>query len=394
MKTPSPHQLITPLLLSVSLTLVVACQKKQPVTQGTPQMAAPPASLPEQQHTASGGTAPVGQTKYFKGSIGSTLGLQMKLARDGERLSGTYFYQKVGTKIDLKGTIDKDGSLTLEEFDANGKQTGIFKGQWESDNEDGLASIAGNWSKPNGDKKTAFSLHEEPIEFTSGVEIVAKQVKEANKNLKYEIDVEYPQVGGTTDTRFDKFNKEAKSFAIKKVSGFRKEMAKSSEDETPGESEQSSDLGIGYIVSLARDDLVSIEFSIGSYCRGAAHPNSFTEVLNYDVKAGKVLKLDDLFKPGSKYLQTISSYCIKDLKKQSKVRGPDSMLEDDTIESGAAADAKNYQNWRISRKGLGISFDPNQIAPYAAGPQSVFVPYSALKQIIRPDGPVGQFVDK
>ena len=110
-------------------------------------------------------------------------------------------------------------------------------------------------------------------------------------------------------------------------------------------------------------------------------------MVNYDLKNGKQLKLADLFKPGAKYLQAIANYCIADLKKQAKDKG----LEASEIENGAAANAKNYQGWTITRKGLGINFDAYQVGPYAAGPQFVLVPYSSLKDFINPDGPTGQF---
>ena len=45
----------------------------------------------------------------------------------------------------------------------------------------------------------------------------------------------------------------------------------------------------------------------------------------------------------------------------------------------------------ITRKGIGINFDAYQVGPYAAGPQFVLVPYSTLKDVINPEGPVGQF---
>ncbi|MFS8085155.1 MAG: RsiV family protein, partial [Acidobacteriota bacterium] len=48
----------------------------------------------------------------------------------------------------------------------------------------------------------------------------------------------------------------------------------------------------------------------------------------------------------------------------------------------------NYKAWVITKKGLWIVFDPYQVASYAAGPQTVLVPYSVLKDIIKPDGPV------
>jgi hypothetical protein len=65
-------------------------------------------------------------------------------------------------------------------------------------------------------------------------------------------------------------------------------------------------------------------------------------------------------------------------------------LLDEEIQNGAAPNAKNYQNWTITRKGLGINFDAYQVGPYAAGPQYVLVPYSSLKDLINPEGPVGQ----
>jgi hypothetical protein len=143
-------------------------------------------------------------------------------------------------------------------------------------------------------------------------------------------------------------------------------------------------------VNLAQDDLVSIQFDVSSYFQGAAHPNSSSEVINFDLKNGKQLKLGDLFKPGARYLQTIANYCVADLKKQSKEKKLD--LSDDQIAEGAAAKATNYESWTITNKGVGINFDAYQVGPYAAGPQYVLVPYSTLKDLVNPDGPVGQFV--
>jgi hypothetical protein len=387
---------LTILVFLIFLIGLAACRRQVTVSQPASNSAVAP--TPDQYHTDAGVTLAVPQTKFFKGSIGSRLGLQMKLIRDGEKVAGTYFYGKVGTKIDVKGTVDKDNNLTLEEFDGGGKQSGLFKGTWTTD-EDGLAIVAGNWSKPNNDKKTAFSLHEEPIEFSGTVELTAKQVKENNKRLNYQIDAEYPQAVGALDTRFDKFNQEAKNLVNRQISEFRKQNIDTAKDEaaqpasepTPDTSSTlSNTLDIGYDVALAKDDLISIKFDVGSYSAGAAHPNSVSAVLNYDVKNGKSIKLADLFNPGAKYIQALSSYCIKDLKRQSKAKG--ALLDDAQIQTGAGPDLMNYQSWNITKKGIEITFDAYQVGAYAAGPQQVLVPYSALKELIRIDGPVIQFV--
>ena len=125
-------------LVILNLLVSVGCRRTStPPPQTPPIVTAPP---PELSHVQ-GGATPVTQAKYFKGSIGSSLGLQMKLIRTGDQLSGSYFYQKIGKRIDLRGNVDKDGNLTLEEFDQSGKQTGLFKGLWQVKAQDGLATL-------------------------------------------------------------------------------------------------------------------------------------------------------------------------------------------------------------------------------------------------------------
>jgi hypothetical protein len=389
----SSHKLLLIALALMVSVSVSACRKNPTTSEQINQSAGESVErqLPE------GGAVPAPATQFFTGSIGNALGLQMKLVREGDKLTGSYFYQKVGKKIDVRGNVDSGGNVTLEEFDASGKQTGVFKGIWKQ-GEDGAIEIAGNWTKPNSDKKTAFSLKQEPIEFSNGVEIVPRQIKENNKKLKYEVDAEYPQLTGSTDPNFEKFNQAARGLVLKKVAEFKKESAVPASEPSPdvanvpADESIGSDISVGYRVALARDDLISVEFVISSYFAGTPHPNSSTAVVNFDLKNGKLLKLADLFLPGSKYLQKLSSYCIEALDKRAKEQGADGMLEDQWIERGAGPDLKNFNSWTITRKGIDITLDPYQVAAYAAGPQQVSVPYAALKEIIKPDGPVGQFV--
>src|SRR5689334_16568195 len=99
-----------------------------------------PTSLPELTQ-AQGGTTPAPAVKYFKGSIGSSLDLQMKLVRADPQLSGSYYYQRIGTRINLRGTIDPDGKFVLDEFDSAGKHTGVFKGIWTLDAQEDRKSV-------------------------------------------------------------------------------------------------------------------------------------------------------------------------------------------------------------------------------------------------------------
>jgi hypothetical protein len=337
------------------------------------------------QETAAGGAATAGDKFYFRGRINYDLKVEMTLVRDGDRLTGTYFYPRVGKNIDLKGTVSKDGNVELRESDETGKDTGVFKGKWTS-NAMGLAEIEGKWSRPDGSKETDFQISQQPLELASSVRVVPKVIKEDNKKLRYSVDAEYPEIQG--DSRFDKFNQEARAMITKDVAAFKSsETAEEGEEsgDLPAET-QSSSLDIGYQVHFATADLISVEFREGEYSRGAAHGNSVTVVLNYDVKNGRKIALADLFNPKTNYLGVLSNYSKKELKdKLTK----DEMFDEDMVKSGTEPTADNYAAWTITRKGLYVTFDPYQVAAYAAGPQSVLVPYSALKDIIKPDGPVG-----
>lgn len=389
MNTPTKRTLVIIVLLTLT---IIGCRRTS--TSSAPSSPTPvaPSSQTSLSHPEGGATV-LPETKYFQGSIGNSLDLQMKLVKTGDQLTGSYYYQRIGTRINLRGALDKDGNVTLEEFDPAGKQTGLFKGLWQVDKNDGLVSIAGNWSKPPGDKtadkKTAFSIHEEPIYLSGDADVVTKQIKESNKKLVYEITASFPQINGTSNPNFEKFNQAVRGSVLKTVAEFKKNIAGAPDQELPPENSMHSDLTIEYEIGLAQDDLVSVLVIVSSYYQGAAHPLGNSDVVNFDLKNGRALKLSDLFKPGAKYLPALSTYCISDLKKQSKQK--QDMLDDSSINSGASPTAKNFKSWTIRRNGIGVEFDAYQVGPYAAGAQSVVVPYSTLKDLINPEGPVGQF---
>ncbi|HEX7722135.1 MAG TPA: RsiV family protein [Pyrinomonadaceae bacterium] len=373
---------ITAIVLGATIAFG-ACRKP---SSGQPPVAA---ATPVVQDAPVGGMAQTGDKYFFRGTI-ANLSIEMQLLRDGDRISGTCFYPRVGKNIALAGTVDKDNNITLAESDESGKQTGVFKGHWQpaADSPDpAVYEIEGKWSKPDGSKQTEFNVTQQPYEFTGTVSVVPKVIKDANKQKLYTASAEYPQIDG--DSRFDGFNREARAMITKDVGAFKTAESDTSEAGDLPADTQNSTMEIGYDFQYATDHLISLVFTEGMYSRGAVHGNSVTEVLNYDVKNAKKLALADLFIAKSKYLNVISTYCQKELKERA--RKPDTMVLDDLIGSGAGPQADNYRAWSITKKGLWITFDPYQVAAYAAGPQHILVPYSVLKDMIKPDGPIAMF---
>lgn len=387
--------------VSMSLAFCVLCvlclqacaQKREGVggeASGNKEVSAQGGS---QSASQAGGIAPSDQTRTFRGEIGNQLKIEMRLVRAGDRLSGNYAYEKVGTNINLNGTVDAKGNFTLSETDASGKQTGAFKGTWKESEAEPGATLEGSWTKPDGSGELSFYLIEQHVNFSGGLKMVAKQIKEENKKRQYMLAAEYPQIEGSANPGVEKFNQEVSSFVNAEVNEWKATAGRDPGGEDEGLGAGDDDMSIRYDVMLATDDLASIAFYVSVYNHGAAHPNSYSKVVNYDLKNGHSLKLADLFQSNSKYLEAISSYSINDLKRQSKKGGEDEpLLDDQSIEEGASAKEDNYRSWNITSKGLLITFDAYQVGPYAAGPQTVVIPYSALKGIAKPDGALAPFV--
>ena len=141
-----------------------------------------------------------------------------------------------------------------------------------------------------------------------------------------------------------------------------------------------STLDVTYTLVSQIGDLWNFKFDFSFYSDGAAHPGLNSITLNYDLGQGKELALADLFLPKSNYLELISTYCIAELSKQP--------FFDSSFSTGAQPTPENYRNWNITPDGLMITFDEYQVAPYAAGPQTVVVPYRELQALINPQGPL------
>jgi hypothetical protein len=323
---------------------------------------------------------------FFKGSVAGAK-VEMTLRREGEQLQGSYFYVKSGAAnpLSLRGTIDASDHFTLQEFDATGKQTGEFKGTWTNDQNQPGILLEGQWNKPGGKEALGFALYEQLAAFNNGTRITSRQMKESIKAKRLDLSAEYPELSGGGN--FAGFNQLVKARVAKELADFKKLMIGTSAADLKMLPEGMNNyIEISYDVEYADNDLISLNFLEGNFT-GGAHPNYNYFTITYDLKTGKELKLAELFKPGASYLEAVSAYATKDLQER---KAPDSGenlgLAQDIFAEGAKPAAENYQSWNITKKGLMFTFAPYQVGPYAAGSQTVIIPYARLREIARPGG--------
>lgn len=219
-----------------------------------------------------------------------------------------------------------------------------------------------------------------PLPLSEQVTLVPQLLEETNQTPPFTIKSQIPQIAGSDDPRLAAFNQRLNNLVMNEVDTWREGFLQN----TGPSVSSGSFLETTYTLASQINELWSLKFDFHFYSAGAAHPGSYSVTLNYDLGQGRELALGDLFLPSSNYLEAISNYCIADLSKQS--------FFDTAFTTGADPTPENYQSWNITPEGLLITFDEYQVAPYAAGPQQVIVPYSELRGIIDPQGPLAVFM--
>ncbi len=111
-----------------------------------------------------------------------------------------------------------------------------------------------------------------------------------------------------------------------------------------------------------------------------AHGNTFFHTFMFDTVTGARLTLRDLFVPGADYLSKLSE--------EARARLPAIIgngADTSMIAAGTAPEDKNFSAFLFDNRDLLILFAPYAVAPYSAGPQTLRIPTSNLKDILKPE---------
>ena len=319
--------------------------------------------------------------RVFSGTVNYKYRIQMRLRRAGKTLSGSYFYERVQQALTLRGEIDAQNNFILREYNSSGAQTGIFKGKWEPADCEGCGdSLNGNWSRPDGKGSLMFDLTVYAVDFRGPLKLMTRSMSEKGPKPppQYEISLEYPQIEGSASANVARFNELIRGKASQVASQYRADFLDRHDE---------SDFGLTYVVGLANDDLVSVDLISCFHYDGAAQRWCYPNTINYDLKSGRLIRFEELFRPGVDYLKWFTDYSLRDLKRQFK----DRRVNDKQLQEGLNEMLGNEDRWLVTPEGLDLVFDSLNPSPVAVGEAHVIVPYSEMKQIIRSDGPLSAF---
>jgi Protein of unknown function (DUF3298) len=318
----------------------------------------------------------LGQQKTYRGSIGGSH-VEMRLNFEGNKVSGSYSYDRIGEEIKLSGQITAEGGLELTEFDARRKPSGKIACKRKLDDPIDPECY---WSRVDGSHQAFVALEAQQTGPMNGLRLMPKTINDRATGVV----VSYPQLASDQPlpAAAEGFNKDMSAWIKKAIKDFDPQPAR---DRTT--------LEMNYNVLLASNDLVSIE--ITEYAdNGGAHPNTGHWAMSYDLNKNKELILEDIFKPDSDYQTALAKFVVADIQKRA-----DAIDQEEARRAGRTLSPRHEQivsidqlsdlaHFAITAKGLIVYFEfPNVIAAF----ERTLVPYPVIKDYLLPNGPAARF---
>ena len=147
---------------------------------------------------------------------------------------------------------------------------------------------------------------------------------------------------------------------------------------TNGEDETVSDTEIELIFRDAASPLVlSAQQSGFLMGHGAAHPLSTASQRHFNLLSKRPLRTDDIFQ-GKAWEESLSHRVEKALKK--KLGDSYTVDKFETLKALVIAP----EHWIFEKKGLTVTFNPYEVAPYAEGAPEVTIPWTTLANELNP----------
>lgn len=352
-------------------------------------------ALAQSSEAAAASTLPATFYMKLKGTIGDGIPVTMDLIREDTTLSGTYYYDKIGMPLNLYGSVKGDEmKFRLRESNAQYEETGTFEGKFSN-----ASTIEGTWTNPKSKKQLPFDLKEtrDGIMQVAFEEFHEEDCANRDRNLK---NPKAEDEGWWTDTLCSSID-----LFLVKVSGPDAAVAQSINEAIENAIASDGEGGkhtvkehLNYVHNLEEDEFLEREedcgivtnepglfvVSIGTYeFAGGAHPNSWVTFLNFDSKSGRLLKLEDLLKPGAK----------KDLDRiGERLFNAQNGGESEGMWDFEPGQFELNNNFAIQKGGLTFVFNPYDIGPYVAGAPAVFIAYKEFKILIKDGSPISHLL--
>jgi hypothetical protein len=210
----------------------------------------------------------------------------------------------------------------------------------------------------------------------AGVPVSVISIRDTSSSQIYRVTGEYPQLGNVSSS----FNAAIANYVNSNLAQFQKDsdanwqaridtMPSGTKNTLPA---QSFAFSSAWTPEQINDRYISIIVRL-EYFNGGANETQLLKTFNYDVTAGKIMTLADLFPNVPTFLKQISSLSIDQLTSSLQQSGGASLnsFAKNMLQSGAVPTTDNYANFTFNDDVVTIYFPKYQVAPGSFGEQQV-----------------------
>ena len=305
---------------------------------------------------------------HFTGVLGKATRFQLGLQHDTGKVQGSYFYEKYGKPIALKGTAS-GARVQLDEM--KGEQVTARLSLKRS-----TTGWAGEWRSADGGKVYPLRLQQ----------VATERRRDQHGPYDAHVSTAYPVFTGEAGRRFnvaiektylDRYG-EVNANYEETFLDLQRDLAK--DPDFHGESHKRWRSDESGTVRFYSADLISVRGHIYEYS-GGAHGNYADFGVNYWWQNGQPRKLvlADLFDDRKKWRKVVGGYIRRNLTKREASWPP--KTDQDAVDAP----------FTFSPAGVEFHFAPYHVGSYAEGMYHVLVPYTVLKPVLRPGGPLARW---
>jgi uncharacterized protein len=126
------------------------------------------------------------------------------------------------------------------------------------------------------------------------------------------------------------------------------------------------EIDVDFELYLTLPQLVSGQFTVSTYTRGAAHPAAQLVSFKWLLAAGRDLRAEDLFDGAGPWRTALGGLCA------------DAFADFDNRAEFCAPDKLDFDAWTIEAEGVGVQFQQYEIGPYAIGAPKEIIAWDKL----------------
>ncbi|RJP62127.1 MAG: DUF3298/DUF4163 domain-containing protein [Ignavibacteriales bacterium] len=339
--------------------------------------------------------------KYFykklEGTIGEKYPVRMELIREDSVLRGYYYYEnkRIPIPFTFNSCVDKNGNYIIEENAGNtstGEQlvTGRLTGKFID-----TGKFEGVWQNYDGSKTLPLKLMEKYGEDCAKINIrkYERNIGECGNESCFSLSIFYPEVILPDKNVEDKINKAIKNSLLEYYVEDKALQYNSIEEladsfyaayKTDSVIIHSEDYILAYVYDLEfkidynDNNILSLLKTLYTYT-GGAHGSTSLTYLNFDLRSGAEIKLEDIFKDDYK--------TALDKLGEKPFRDYYNLKPDEDFEKAGFWFTDNKfslnDNFGFNPEGIVFQYNQYEVAPYALGAASIIIPYKKLKEIVK-----------